>query len=93
MTNIKHNDPDRMLTLRQAAELTSLSEDTLRRNYPDKIRKLSVRRRGMKLRDVLAIGEKIPRGSNARSWEILEQQLDNVAKHIDLTEKEKPKNV
>jgi hypothetical protein len=57
MTGITKNNPDRILTLREAAKLTSLSEDTLRRNHPDKIRKLSARRCGMKLRDVLAIGE------------------------------------
>jgi hypothetical protein len=47
----------RKIPLSQAAELTSLSEDTLRRKYPSKILKLSDRRSAMALGDVLAIGE------------------------------------
>jgi hypothetical protein len=47
---------DRMLSLAEAAQLTSLSLDTLRRRHADKIHVLSPRRRGMRLRDVLAIG-------------------------------------
>jgi hypothetical protein len=38
------------------AELTGLSTDTLRRRYTHLIRRLSPRRVGMKLRDVLTIG-------------------------------------
>ena len=36
-------------------EITSLSSDNLRRNYPDLIVKLSARRDGMKLKHALAI--------------------------------------
>jgi hypothetical protein len=45
-----------MLTLAEVAELTSLSEETLRRRYAHLIRALSPRRSGMKLRDALSIG-------------------------------------
>ena len=38
-----------------AEEITGLSEDTLQRRFPHLIRKLSARRRGMQLRDALAI--------------------------------------
>lgn len=47
----------RKIPLPQAAELTSLSEDTLRRRYPDKILKLSDRRSAMELGFVLSIGK------------------------------------
>jgi hypothetical protein len=47
---------DRMLSLAEAAQLTSLSEDTLRRRYSHLIRKLSPRRCAIRLRDALAIG-------------------------------------
>jgi hypothetical protein len=46
----------RILPLQKVAELTSLSEDTLKRNFPDKVRRLSARRLGMAIADVLAIG-------------------------------------
>jgi hypothetical protein len=47
---------ERMLTLDETAELSGLSTDTLRRRYAHLIRRLSPRRVGMKLRDVLTIG-------------------------------------
>jgi hypothetical protein len=40
---------------RDAERITSLSEDTLKRRFPDLIKQLSDRRRGIKLRDALAI--------------------------------------
>src|SRR5438067_12551879 len=46
----------RILPLQKVAELTSLSEDTLKRNFPDKVKRLSARRLGMAITDVLAIG-------------------------------------
>jgi hypothetical protein len=46
----------RILPLQKVAELTSLSEDTLKRNFPDKVRRLSARRLDMAIADVLAIG-------------------------------------
>ena len=47
----------RKVSLRQAEEITGLSEDTLRRRYGHLIKKLSPRRSGMDLGDVLDIGE------------------------------------
>lgn len=49
----------RVISMRQATEITNLSKDTLKRRYPDKIVKLSVRRSGMRLADALAIGQPI----------------------------------
>jgi hypothetical protein len=40
-----------------AEEITSLSRETIKRRYPDRIKKLSEHREGMKLRDALAIAE------------------------------------
>ena len=45
----------RIVPLKQASELSSLSEDTLRRRYPDKIVRLSERRQGMRLGDALLL--------------------------------------
>jgi hypothetical protein len=45
----------RILPLQKVAELTSLSEDTLKRNYREKIKRLSARRLGMSVGDALAI--------------------------------------
>jgi hypothetical protein len=47
---------ERFLSLDQAAALSGVSPDTWRRRYPDKIKRLSPRRVGIKLRDVIAIG-------------------------------------
>jgi hypothetical protein len=49
---------EQVVGLPEAAQLTSLSIDTLKRRYPDFIIRLSPRRLGIKLRDVLAIGGK-----------------------------------
>jgi hypothetical protein len=46
----------RKLTLPQVAELTSLSEDTIRRRYSHLIDKLSPRRDGMSVENALSIG-------------------------------------
>jgi hypothetical protein len=43
----------RIVTLREAAQLAGLSEDTLKRRHPEKIIRLSVRRVGMRVRDPL----------------------------------------
>jgi hypothetical protein len=45
----------RVLRLSEAADLTSLSEDSLKRNHANKVRRLSPRRLGMTVRDALAI--------------------------------------
>jgi hypothetical protein len=47
---------ERIVTLAEAARLTGLSEDSLRRHHAHLIRRLSPRRVGMKFRDVIAIG-------------------------------------
>jgi hypothetical protein len=44
---------------RDAERITGLSEDTLKRRYPERCKHLSDRRRGMKLKDALAIAEGI----------------------------------
>jgi hypothetical protein len=47
---------ERILPLSEVQELTSLSLDSLVRHHGERIITLSPRRRGMRLRDVLAIG-------------------------------------
>jgi hypothetical protein len=47
---------ERIIPLDEVERLTTLSEDSLRRHHSHLIRKLSPRRCGMKLRDVIAIG-------------------------------------
>jgi hypothetical protein len=46
----------RVVTLREAAEISGISLDTIRRRYPQIIIKLSPRRVGVRLRDALSIG-------------------------------------
>jgi hypothetical protein len=46
----------RILKMRQAALLSGLSVDTLKRRYAHLIRKLSPRRNGMAVEDILSIG-------------------------------------
>jgi hypothetical protein len=46
---------ERVLPMAEACEQTSLSADTLQRRYPELIVRLSPRRKGIKLRNVLAI--------------------------------------
>jgi hypothetical protein len=48
---------DRILPLEQAAEVSSLSADTIKRRYRDKLIRLSPRRLGMRLRDALMLSE------------------------------------
>ena len=48
----------RKIPLSQAAVMTSLSEDTLQRIYPEHVLKLSPRRSAMELGFVLSIGSK-----------------------------------
>jgi hypothetical protein len=49
----------RVLPLEQAAEITNLSPDTLKRRHAALILKLSPRRLGMRLSDALAIGRPV----------------------------------
>jgi hypothetical protein len=46
----------RKISVKQAAELNSISEDTFRRKYRHLIRKISERRDAVELGDALAIG-------------------------------------
>jgi hypothetical protein len=46
---------DRIVSLEQAAELCSLSADTIKRRYPNKLIKLSPRRVGIRVRDALLL--------------------------------------
>jgi hypothetical protein len=48
---------ERVLTLDQVSELTTLSIDTLTRAYSDKILYLSPKRRGMKLKHAVSLGQ------------------------------------
>jgi hypothetical protein len=49
------DDPDRIVTLAEAAQLSSLSIDTLRRKHCDKFIQLSEHRLGMRRRDALLL--------------------------------------
>ncbi len=55
---------ERIVPLDQAAELSTLSLDTLEREHADKIIVLSPRRRGMRLRDALLLPD--PSLANAK---------------------------
>jgi hypothetical protein len=46
----------KIITLERVTELTTLSEDSLKRHHADKILHLGPRRLGMRLADALAIG-------------------------------------
>jgi hypothetical protein len=48
---------NRIVSLKQAAEIRGVSMDTIRRRYPEIIQRLSPRRLGVRLRDALAIGK------------------------------------
>jgi hypothetical protein len=45
----------RVLTIAEASAVTSLSPDALRRNHPDKIIQLGMRRQGIAIENVLRI--------------------------------------
>ena len=49
------DDPDRIVTLAEAAQLMGVSIDTLRRKHRDKFIQLSTRRYGMRRRDALLL--------------------------------------
>jgi hypothetical protein len=46
---------NRIITLEQAAELCSLSADTIQRRWPEKLVQLSPRRIGIRVRDALML--------------------------------------
>ena len=51
---------ERIIGLREAAEIAGVSTDTLRRRYGHLVIRLSPRRVGIRLRDVLSIGQPQP---------------------------------
>jgi hypothetical protein len=48
----------RIVSIRQAADLAGVNEATLRKQYADKIIRISPGRIGMRVRDALLLGEK-----------------------------------
>jgi hypothetical protein len=48
--------------MKESSELSSLSEDSLKRNHPDKIVRLGPRRLGMKRRHALSLGRPLKIG-------------------------------
>ncbi len=48
---------ERIIPLKDAIALTTLSRDTLKRNHRDKLIQISERRVGMRLRDALMLSE------------------------------------
>ena len=53
----KRLESERIVSLKEAAQLRGVSVDTLKRNDRDKIIKLSKRRLGVKLKDVLQLDD------------------------------------
>ena len=51
---------ERIISLYEAAEIAGISTDMLRRRYGNLIIHISPRRRGIRLRDVLSIGQLQP---------------------------------
>jgi hypothetical protein len=51
---------ERIISLHEAAEIAGVSTDTLRRRYGHLVIRLSPRRVGIRLRDVLSIGQPQP---------------------------------
>jgi hypothetical protein len=51
---------ERIISLREAAEIAGVSTDTLRRSHGHLVIRLSPRRVGIRLRDVLSIGQPQP---------------------------------
>ena len=51
---------ERIISLHEAAEIAGVSTDTLRRRYGHPVIRLSPRRVGIRLRDVLSIGQPQP---------------------------------
>jgi hypothetical protein len=49
---------ERIVDMREAERLSTLSEDTLKRRFPDKIIRLSKRRLGMRVRHALMLAER-----------------------------------
>jgi hypothetical protein len=59
MSDIINNDflrLKRIALLSELEQLTGLHRDTIKRNYPDKLVRISKRRLGMRLEDALQLG-------------------------------------
>jgi hypothetical protein len=54
-TTLSALELERIAPMREAVKITSLSQDTLERRYNHLIRKISPRRKGIRVRDLLAI--------------------------------------
>jgi len=50
---------EKVISLREAAELAGVSEDTLKRHHRNKIRQMSPHRLGMRVKDALSIATPI----------------------------------
>jgi hypothetical protein len=48
---------DRIISLQEAEQVSSLSPDSWKRNHPDKIVELGPRRQGVRLRDALMLNK------------------------------------
>jgi transcription initiation factor TFIIIB Brf1 subunit/transcription initiation factor TFIIB len=55
-STIASDDPRRKISVKEAAKLNGISEDTFRRRYKHLIKQISPRRQAVTLGDVLAIG-------------------------------------
>ncbi len=53
---LRELEPMRVVMLPEVAKLLGISVSTVIRNYGDRIIRISPRRRGMRVRDILAIG-------------------------------------
>jgi hypothetical protein len=56
-------ESERIVSVREAARLRGIHEDTFRRHYPHLIQKLSTQRHGVRLGDVLALNEPLDAAS------------------------------
>jgi hypothetical protein len=57
----------RIVPLSEAARLSGVSEDTLKRNHPDKILSLSAKRKGMRVGDALMLAQEDKKPRKAAS--------------------------
>jgi predicted DNA-binding transcriptional regulator AlpA len=54
---LRELEPMRVIMLPEVAKLLGISVSTVIRNFPEQIIRISPRRRGMRVRDILAIGK------------------------------------
>ena len=75
---------DRIVTLKEAAEISSMSVDTWKRKHPDKIIRLSERRHGVRLRDALFLQGPILQGPTKPATGTRDGDGAEAAKHDDV---------